>query len=262
MSYINSITKAIKFITSSMVCLLLLSLSQSVLAEQKSILASNAKYIQLKTVGQKTFAVYVAGPEQAQRGILLIHGWLGLNREVEAWANQFAVAGYRVMAIDLFDQQVATFPAQARQLMNEVKQSVANEKYVAAIQALSAPQRKIAIIGRSYGANQAIHAVMVAQEKVSATIVYYPFGELITDREMLASIKVPVLAHFADKDYFFTPGMLAGFTYAMENSGLIFTTNMYEARHGFDNLTGNNFSESAHLLSMQRTRQFLDKHLN
>jgi len=256
---INMTTKTIAFF---IVCLVFLPLPQSASAEQKSNQESNARYIQLKTADQQSFTAYVAGPETARQGILLIHGWWGLDREVENWANQFAVAGYRVMAIDLFDQQVATVPDKAKQLIKAVKQSVANEKYAAAFRALSAPQRKIAIIGRSYGASQAIHAAMVAQEKVSATIIYYPFGEVITDEKMLAAIKTPVLGHFADDDYFFSPAMLTHLTTAMKNSGLMMTTNMYKARHGFDSITGKNFSEPAHTLSLLRTRQFMDKHLN
>ncbi|MDX2463462.1 MAG: dienelactone hydrolase family protein [Porticoccus sp.] len=262
MSYINAIKKTVRIIAFSSACLLILPLPQALHAEQKSNLESNARYIQLKTADQQSFTAYVAGPETAQQGILLIHGWWGLNREIETWANQFAVAGYRVMAIDLFDRQVATVPAEAKQLINAVEQSSTNEKYAAAIKALSAPQRKIAIIGRSYGASQAIHAAMVAKEKVSATIIYYPFGEVITGEKMLAAIKAPILGHFANDDYFFSPAKLSHLTSAMKNSGLTMTANMYKARHGFDNLTGKNFSEPAHTLSLSRTHHFLDKHLN
>jgi carboxymethylenebutenolidase len=127
---------------------------------------------------------------------------------------------------------------------------------------LSAPERKIAIIGRSYGASQAIHAAMVAQEKVSATIIYYPFGEVNADGKMLAAIKAPILGHFAEDDYFFSPAKLSHLTSAMKNSGLTMTANMYKARHGFDSTTGKNFSEPAHTLSLLRTYQFLDKYLN
>ena len=208
------------------------------------------------------FTVYVAGPVHAKQGILLIHGWWGLNKEMETWTNQFAAAGYRVMAIDLFNQQVTTYPKRARELMNAVKQPVANEKYAAAIKALSAPERKLAIIGRSYGANQALHAALVAQEKVSATIVYYPFEEVVTDKRILKQIKSPVLGHFAQHDYFFNPEMLSQFTSAMKKSGLTMSVKMYDAKHAFTNPTGKNFNMSAFKLSQHRTYEFLNNHLN
>lgn len=243
-------------------CILSILVTQIVAAEQKSHLVGGAQYLQLKTANDQPFTAYVAGPEHAKQGLLLIHGWWGLNEEMEAWANQFAVAGYRVMAVDLFNQQVTTVPEKARALMNGVKQSVANDKYVAVIEALSAPGRKLAIIGRSYGANQALHAAMVAQEKVSATIVYYPFEEVIADKKNLNAIKTPVLGHFARHDHFFTPDMLARFTAAMKNSDVTMAVNMYDAKHAFTNPAGKNFNMSAFKLSQQRTFEFLEKTLN
>jgi len=250
---------SIKCILFCMTCFLL---SQSVSAEQQSNFGCSAQYVQLKTANDEPFTVYVTGPVQAKQGILLIHGWWGLNKEMEAWTNQFAAAGYRVMAIDLFNQQVTTYPTRARELVNGVKQSVANEQYAAAIKALSVPERKLAIIGRSYGANQALHATLVAQEKVSATIVYYPFEEVITDIKILKAIKAPILGHFVQHDYFFTPDMLTQFTSAMKKSGLTMSINMYDAKHAFTNPTGKNFNMPALNLSQQRTYKFLNKYLN
>ncbi|MFO7604477.1 MAG: dienelactone hydrolase family protein [Gammaproteobacteria bacterium] len=243
-------------------CIFSILVTQAVAAEQKRHLVGGAQYLQLKTSKGQPFAAYVAGPEHAKQGLLLIHGWWGLNEEMEAWANQFAVAGYLVMAVDLFNQEVTTVPKKARALMNGVKQSVANDKYMAVIKALSAPGRKLAILGRSYGANQALHAAIVAQEKVSATIVYYPFGEVITDKKILNAIKTPILGHFAQHDNFFTPDMLARFTAAIKNSGVTMTVNMYDAQHAFTNPAGKNFNMSAFRLSQQRTFEFLEKNLN
>jgi len=250
---------SIKGIALSIACLLL---TQSVAAAQKNSMADAAKYIQLQTASKQNFSAYVAGQKNAKQGLLLIHGWWGLNREVETWANKYAVAGYRVMAIDLYNQQTTSHPVKARALMSKVKQSVTNEKYAAAIDALTAPNRKLAIIGRSYGANQAIHAAMVAQEKVSATIVYYPFKKVLTDTKMLSAIKTPILGHFAQHDYFFTPDMLTQFTTSIKKSGLAMTVNMYNAKHAFTNPVGKNFNETAQMLSLKRTRQFLSKYLN
>jgi carboxymethylenebutenolidase len=216
----------------------------------------------MKTANNQSYNAYIAGPKDAKQAILLIHGWWGLNREVETWANEFAVAGYRVMAIDLYNQQVTTNPATAKKLMQSVKQSEADAKYAAAIKALSANGRKVAIIGRSYGASQALHAALVAKDKASAAIVYYPYGELMTDKKSLTAIKAPILGHFARKDFFLTPDKVSEFTSAIKNAGLTMTANIYEARHGFDKPTGNNFNEPAHNLAQQRTNEFLKQYLN
>ncbi|WP_455208653.1 dienelactone hydrolase family protein [Kaarinaea lacus] len=249
----------LKGITLYLACLLL---AQSVTAEQLSNSDDRANYVQLQTASKQSFNAYVAGPQDAKQAILLIHGWWGLNQDVETWANEFAVAGYRVMAVDLYNQQVTSNPATAKKLMQAVKQADADEKYAAAIQALSENGRKVAIIGRSYGASQAFHAAFVAKDKASATIVYYPYGELITDKKMLTKIKAPILGHFARNDFFLTPDKVTQFTSVIKNSGLKMTVNMYEARHGFDTSTSSNFDETAHQLAQQRTRQFLEQYLN
>ena len=166
------------------------------------------------------------------------------------------------MAIDLYDRQVTHNPATAKKLMQSVKQSDADDKYAAAIKFLSKSGRKIAIMGRSYGASQALHAAQVAHEKVAATIVYYPYGELITDRKMLHEIKSPILGHFARKDFFLKPETVTEFSSAIKKAGVKMTVNMYEARHGFDKPTSSNFDEPAHNLAQQRTRQFLNQYLN
>ena len=231
-------------------------------AEQISNIDDRANYVQLKTADNQTFHAYVAGPQDAKQAILLIHGWWGLDHDVETWANEYAVAGYRVLAVDLYNQQVTHNPATAKQLMQSVKQSDADAKYTAAIKALSSNGRKIAIIGRSYGATQVLHATLVAKEKASAAIVYYPYGELMTDKQSLAAIKAPILGHFASKDFFLPLDKVTQFTSAIKNSGLNMSVNMYEAKHGFDNAGSSNFDEAAHQLAQQRTNQFLQQYLN
>ena len=146
--------------------------------------------------------------------------------------------------------------------MNEVKQSEANDKYAAAIKSLSGSNRKLAVIGRSYGASQAFHAVLVAPEKVSATIVYYPYGMLMTDKKILSSITSPVLGHFARNDFFLTPDKLKQFRSAIKKSDLKMSFNVYNARHGFDKATGKNYNQDAHALAQDRTQKFLNSYLN
>lgn len=253
-----NIYKTIQYSLFSLVCLLL---SPFVIAGQSNTIDSE-NYVQLQTANKETFSAYVAGPNNSRKAILLIHGWWGLTRDVKTWANEFAVKGYRVMAIDLYNNQIAKHPKKAKKLMKSVKQSIANEKYSAAINALSVPGRKIAILGRSYGGAQTLHAASVGKDKVSAAIIYYPYGKLITEKEKLLSIKAPVLGHFASDDFFLTPDKLDDFTSKILDSSLNMTFRTYKAKHGFDKQHGNNYHEAAGELAMRRTYQFLSKHLN
>lgn len=226
-----------------------------------ALASQHAGYQTLTTDSHVPFRAYVAGPEEAKQGLLLLHGWLGLNREMEIWANQFAVQGYRVMAIDLYNNQVAKHPARARELMNSVNQQVADEKFRAAINILSQNGRKVAVLGRSYGANQALHAASVANNRISAVVLYYPFGDVVSEKDSLVSIKAPVLSNFASQDIFFDRELRQKFVAAAKNAGIRLETENYSARHGFTNIVGKNFDASADRAANVKTLGFLAQHL-
>lgn len=250
--------KNLKTIQYTLFSVAYLMLSQFVLAEQ----TDTNNYMRIQTTSKDTFSAYVVGPKNSKKAILLIHGWWGLTRNVESLANQFAVKGYRIMAIDLYDKQVTKNPARAKKLMKSVKQSIANEIYLTAIRVLAKPGRKVAVLGHSYGGAQTLHAASVGQDKVSAAIIYYPYGKLITEKKQLASIKAPVLGHFASDDYFLTQDKFDIFKSKIVKSNLDMTFKIYKAKHGFDKQHGKNYHEAASELAMNRTYQFLSKHLN
>ena len=240
---------------------LFLSLSlllQTAYAGKGKVLITTGEYVSLQTNSELNFRAYVAGPKSAKQGILLIHGWWGLNQEVEKWTNKFASLGYRVIALDLFNNKVTTNPTVAKKFIADMKQSEANEKYIAALNYLAKPDRKLAVVGRSFGAMQALEASMAAPEKISATVMYYPYGKLGTDKNKLRKINTPVLAHFAQKDFFLTPAKRDKFVSEINNAGIYMSVNIYDARHGFDKPTSKNYDESAHRLAWKKSNQFLE----
>lgn len=222
----------------------------------------HAGYKRLSLNDQQSFRAYVAGPPDARQGLLLLHGWRGLNREMEIWANQYAVQGYRVMAIDLYNSQIANNPKVARKLMNSLNQQEANNKFRAAIKQLSKNGRKVAVIGRSFGANQAIQAASVNDKAISAVVLFYPFGDVVKSDQPLTFNHAPVLGNFADKDFFFDKDRKEKFISAAKNQGIKLTIKNYSARHGFSNIFGNNFDNKADLRSFKNTLSFLSQHLH
>jgi dienelactone hydrolase len=220
------------------------------------------KYEKLQTNNKKLFTVYTAGPETAKQGVLLIHGWWGLNKEVESRADKLGLAGYRVMAIDLFDNKVTKHPETAKKFLKAMVQAEANEKYLAAMNMLTANGRKIVVIGHSYGAAQALEATLAVPGKVSATIMYYPFGEMVSDMDKLKTIKTPFMAHLAEHDFFLTKDKREKFTALMKNAGIDMSVNIYNAKHGFAAKTAPNYDEVAYTTSWQKSRDFINQHTN
>ena len=245
----------IKYYLSSLVALALLTNPAYAAESQQS------GYQSINNKNQKAFRAYVAGPVESKQGLLLLHGWQGLNQEMEIWANQFAVQGYRVMAIDLYNNQVTKHPVKARKLMNSVKQQEANDKFRAAIKLLSQSGRKIAVLGRSFGANQAFYAASVSKKDISAVVLYYPFGDVVSSNNLLSSISVPVLGNFASKDFFFDNKQKNKFISLARKKGINLEVENYSARHGFSNLFSSNFNADAYKTSFNKTSKFLTKYL-
>jgi len=237
---------------------IVLSIATAVASAQPSAVGM---FQELKTPSGQQFKVYVSGAENASRGILLIHGWLGLTNDMEDLTNRFAAAGYRAMAIDLYNGKTAANPKQAENLMHEVIQTEANAKYVSALQALAAPNRKLAVIGWSYGASQAIRASLSAPDLVSATVCYYPFGPMVQEKKLLAPMKSPILIQVGDKDFAFTPEKIHNFKTAVQNAGKVVEIKIYDAKHGFDRKQGKNYNQVASEQADQSTQAFLERNL-
>lgn len=224
-------------------------------------IADEGSSMALETEAGGSFQVYAAGPEDARRGILLVHGWWGLNDQTRSWADRFAALGYRAMAIDLYNGKVATTPDQARAYMNEVKQSEANEKYRAALTALQMPGRKLATIGWSFGGTQALQASLAAPESVTATVMFYPFGGLSQSRERLASLNGAMLVIRAKQE---SPAVVEDtdqFIVAAKEAGKSIQEHTYDAKHGFMNPSAKHHDAQATEDASNLTMEFLEEQL-
>lgn len=215
--------------------------------------------ITLETAEGTSFRAYAVGPEDAKRGILLVHEWWGLNDHIRGWADRFANLGYRAMAADLFNGQVATDPARARALIQAVDQTAANAKHVAVLDALKKPGRKVGTIGWCFGGGQSLQASLAAPERVAATVIYY--GPLVADPDRLSFLQRPVLGIFGRRDTSITVEKVKGFEEAMKQAGKPLTVHFYDAGHAFANPSGNTFNGEAAKAAWAVTQDFLDRHL-
>jgi len=236
-----------------MLVLMLVGLSAS---EQAT--AETGSIISLETNTGRAFSVYAAGPKDANRGILLVHGWYGLNEQARFWADKFAAIGYRAMSIDLYDGKLATDSETARTYMNAVKQSEANEKYHATLKALQAPGRKLATIGWSFGGTQALNATLSAPEQVSATVMYYPFGNLVKAQESLAVLKGrPILLIRTKKEFPDVEKDTELFVVAAKEANITLREHTYNTKHGFTNPSAKHHDPETTEAAWKLTVEFL-----
>jgi carboxymethylenebutenolidase len=117
---------------------------------------------------------------------------------------------------------------------------------------------KLATIGWCFGGGWSLNASLAAP--VDATIVYY--GRVNKTPSELASLKGPVLGHFATQDEWINEKMVSGFESAMDAAGKSYTSYWYDAQHAFANPTSARYDAGDAALAWQRTLNFLKQHLS
>src|SRR5918996_4845044 len=114
------------------------------------------------------------GDDEKAAGLVLIHEWWGLNDEMRAIAAEMAGRGYRALAVDLFEGQVAREVNQARELMSAVDPAKARETLVSWVDWFRNARDsngKVATLGFCFGGAWSLNASLATP--VDATVIYY-----------------------------------------------------------------------------------------
>jgi carboxymethylenebutenolidase len=148
---------------------------------------------------------YLAMPQDAAEplpGIIVIHEWWGLNDDIKAMTRRLAGEGYVALAVDLYGGKTAATPDVAQALMSDVyadpdgtRRNLQQaydylEKYALA--------PRIACIGWDLGGGWALQTALQYPGALDAMVMYY--GQIVTDRNRLAPLNVPVLGFFGRED--------------------------------------------------------------
>ncbi|MEQ8441047.1 MAG: dienelactone hydrolase family protein [Alphaproteobacteria bacterium] len=213
--------------------------------------------------GGKTVSASLAMPTVLPAPtMILIHEWWGLNNQIKAVAAEFANKGAIALAIDLMDGQVATTPDQARAQMGAVGDNpdVAVETCVAWadwLRSHDGSNGKLGTCGWCFGGGWSLNTSIATP--VDATVIYY--GRVNKTAEEVATLKGPVLGHFATQDGFINQDMVGGFEAAMAEAGKDLTVHWYDADHAFANPTSARYDEGDAALAWDRTMAFLSEQL-
>ena len=235
----------------------------TVLASPRLAAAVSAglQQVEAKLADGRIVKAALATPQgQAKGSILLVHEWWGLNDQIKSVASDFARQGYTALAVDLYHGQVADTRDGARSLMQSVDQNVATETlklWVPWLRERSKTGGKVATIGWCFGGGWSLNASLAAP--VDATIIYY--GRVNKAADELATLKGPVLGHFATQDKWINKEMVSGFEAAMDAAGKSYTNYWYDAQHAFANPTSARYDAGDAALAWQRTTDFLKQQL-
>ena len=219
--------------------------------------------VTIKTASGASTSGVVAYPAQDKApALFLIHEWWGLNDQIKAVAQEFANEGFLVVAIDMYNGNVATQREDAMKYMQGMDGAWANEAVVAWVDWLKNNPKsngKVGTCGWCFGGGWSLNTSLLTP--VDATVIYY--GRVNKSAAELASLQSPVLGHFGTLDQSINEKMVGGFEKALDEAGKTdYTHYWYTANHAFANPTGARYDADDAALAWSRTLSFLHKHLD
>ncbi len=200
--------------------------------------------------------------------VIMIHEWWGLNDNIKNMANELSKEGYVVLAVDLYNGEVATTPDKAMQLVGTIRENPqkgidnlqASVRYLSSLE--NVDSSRIASLGWCFGGGQSLQLALNSEEHpLAATILYYG-TPLVTDKQELSKIKWPVQGIFGDKDQAIPIDSVRQFEQSLNELGITNEIYVYPGvGHAFANPTGDNFALKETQDAWQKTLAFLDKYI-
>ena len=196
--------------------------------------------------------------------VILIHEWWGLNDNVRAMANRLAGEGYMVLAVDLYNGQVAESREAARLLMLEVVEDreVAEDNIRSAYAFLeTAGAPRIGSMGWCFGGGWSLNTAQLFPDDLDASVIYY--GQVTDDDDSLRPVSAPILGLFGAADTGISVESVEGFREALERLRKEHEVHIYPGvGHAFANPTGQNYNAEAAEDAWRKTVEFLGRHLS
>ncbi|PJF39720.1 MAG: hypothetical protein CUN54_07935 [Phototrophicales bacterium] len=222
-------------------------------------------YIHLAMEEGDNIPAFLAHPSVGGKfpGIALIHDWWGVTSAVRRMANLFAQVGYYVIVPDLFNQQVATTPQHAMQLVK----SLGNRGYPRVHNALGVLEHHhrctgdVAAVGIGMGGSLAFEAAIVRAD-LEAAIAYYGFPKRYFGR--FKDANTPILAFYGSEEEYITPAQIEQLRNELATSsfGLSHRVEIVAGvRHGFFSDNASEAETTRAKGVIQQTLTFLEQHL-
>ncbi|MEP6847006.1 MAG: dienelactone hydrolase family protein [Panacibacter sp.] len=175
--------------------------------------------------------------------LFVVHEWWGLNDYIKKESEKMSKdLGVNVIALDLYDNQVATTPGDAAKIMQGVKTERAMAIINGAYNYVSAKAR-IFTIGWCFGGGWSLQAAIEGGRQVVGCIMYY--GQPEENVSRLKTINCDIIGFFGNKDTHPSPAMVDGFVKAADAAGVKLSVNRYEATHAFANPSNPNYDKEA-----------------
>ena len=194
--------------------------------------------------------------------VVVIQEWWGLSEQIKGICDRFAIAGFDALAPDLYkgvvvpyhDTEAATKQMSSLDFMDATTQTVRG-----AAQYLSRNGAKVGLTGFCLGGAVTIIGATKIPE-LAAGVVFYGIPPEAAAKP--SDVKIPLQAHFANKDDWVTPQAVDAFEKAMKEAGKSLELFRYDAEHAFVNEQRVSVHDRAAAeLAWGRATTFFAKHL-
>jgi carboxymethylenebutenolidase len=223
-------------------------------------------FIQLQAADGHAFPAYVARPAGTPRGgVVVLQEIFGVNSHIRAVADGYAAEGYLAVAPSNFHRVKADV-----ELGYSPDDMSAGIALKAEVEGLPAPgvlpdlqaaidhaaqAGKVGIVGYCWGGLLTWRAACLLKG-LSAAAPYYG-GGTTTPEEIARTPRVPVLAHFGERDHWIP---LEG-VQALQKAHPGIEVHVYAADHGFNCDQRGSYEAASARLARERTLAFFAQHL-
>jgi carboxymethylenebutenolidase len=223
-------------------------------------------FVDLQAADGFDFPAYVASPAgRPKAGIVVLQEIFGVNSHIRSVADGYAAQGYLAVAPATFhrvkpgvDIGYATQDMTAGSALKAAVEALPAPGVMQDIQAAISHARqagKVGVVGYCWGGLLTWRSGCMLQG-LSAAVPYYG-GGMTTPAEIARKPKVPVLAHFGEKDHWISLASVEAFKKAHPEVEV----QIYPADHGFNCDQRASFDAAAAKLARERTLAFFGKHL-
>jgi len=202
---------------------------------------------------------FVARPENATNGVLLIQEYWGVNDHIRDIAGRYAKEGYLCVAPDLYRGKVAKDPKEASAMMNDLRLDDGIETIRNAFQAAKDAYGidKFAINGYCMGGTFALRGACEIPEIRAAA----PFYGDIPEESVLKKLKAPTLFIAAKRDAWINDAKVNQLKALAQKYNLGVEVVVYDADHAFFNDTRPVYDAKAAADAWRRVLEHFRKYL-
>ena len=210
--------------------------------------------------GQKGKAILFKAPKKSNKYLVVIHEWWGLNDYIKNESAKFFEdlkdKNVNVIAVDLYDGQVAEKREDAAKLMSENK-AERSQNILKGLFNSFGKKAKIATVGWCFGGGWSLQASLLAEKKSVACIIYYGMPE--KDKEKLAKLNSEVLGIFAGQEKWINTEIVNQFEKDLKELKKKATIKSYDAEHAFANPSNPKYNKEYANEAYQMSIKFLKR---